>query len=72
MRWPVAEIRHGFGRGETTDEIVNDLVARFGPQVRAVPVAEGLGLLASIFPGLLGVATLFVLASVDFSARRRS
>jgi cytochrome c-type biogenesis protein CcmH len=56
------EIRDRVGRGDTSDEIVNDLVARFGPQVRAVPTPEGFGLWAWAFPGLLGAATFLVLA----------
>jgi cytochrome c-type biogenesis protein CcmH len=56
------EIRDRLGRGDTSEEIVNDLVARFGPHVRAVPTPEGLGLLVWAFPGVLGAATLLGLA----------
>ena len=56
-----AEIRDRVERGETTEEIVNDFVARFGPGVRAVPAAEGVGLVVWVFPGLVGAATLLVL-----------
>jgi cytochrome c-type biogenesis protein CcmH/NrfF len=56
-----AEIHDRLGRGESRDAIVNDLVLRFGPHVRAVPTAEGLGLLVWVLPGVLGAATLFML-----------
>jgi cytochrome c-type biogenesis protein CcmH/NrfF len=56
------EIRDRLGRGDTRDDIVNELVARFGPHVRAVPTPEGLGLVVWAFPGVLGAATLLVLA----------
>jgi cytochrome c-type biogenesis protein CcmH/NrfF len=57
-----AEIRGRFGRGETRDQIENDLVARFGPHVRAVPTSAGVGLLAWVLPALLAPATFLVLA----------
>jgi cytochrome c-type biogenesis protein CcmH/NrfF len=57
-----AEIRDRFERGETEDDIVRDLVARFGSHVRAVPPMEGFGLLAWVFPPFMAAATFLALA----------
>jgi cytochrome c-type biogenesis protein CcmH/NrfF len=57
-----SEIRDRLRRGDTRDDIVDDLVARFGPHVRAVPTPEGLGLLVWAVPGVLGAVTFLVVA----------
>ncbi|MEQ1731609.1 MAG: cytochrome c-type biogenesis protein CcmH [Vicinamibacterales bacterium] len=53
-----AEITERLAAGETRDAIEIDLVARFGPSIRTVPGLEGLGLVAWVGPGVLGVVGL--------------
>jgi len=44
------------GAGDTRSEIMDKLVAQFGPEIRAAPPASGFGLLAWLLPiaGLVG------------------
>jgi cytochrome c-type biogenesis protein CcmH len=57
------EIRSRLEAGESSRDIVDDLAARFGDQIRAEPAMEGLGAVAWILPPVLGVASVFLLAS---------
>jgi cytochrome c-type biogenesis protein CcmH len=56
-------IRERIAAGQTKDEIKDALVAEFGPEVLAVPEAEGFDLAAWLVPGAVIVAaagTIFV------------
>jgi cytochrome c-type biogenesis protein CcmH len=55
-----AEIRARLEAGESKDQIVEDLVVRFGPGVRGRPETQGFGGVAWAFPLFLGVGTLLV------------
>lgn len=58
------EIGRRLAAGESEAQIVDDLVYRFGPDVRAVPVAAGMGLVAWVAPVLIAFASVVVLALV--------
>jgi cytochrome c-type biogenesis protein CcmH len=66
-----AQITTWAEQGMTRGEIIDRLVAEFGPQVRAVPSSEGAGILAWVLPALvllIGALVAVVLAR-RFSAR---
>jgi cytochrome c-type biogenesis protein CcmH len=62
-----AFIRREIARGKTKQQIKDELVARFGPSVLALPEDEGFGLAAYLVPVL---AVLLALAGVVVAARR--
>lgn len=53
-----AEIINRFDAGESRDSIEADLVARYGPEIRTVPSFDGVGRVAWITPGVLGITGL--------------
>ena len=65
-----AEIAARLGAGETSEAIENDLVQRFGPQIRTVPEFRGVGVLAWMGPPLIGIAGIvFVVAAIRSATR---
>jgi cytochrome c-type biogenesis protein CcmH len=62
-----AFIRREIARGKTKQQIKDELVARFGPSVLALPEDEGFGLAAYLVPVL---AVLLALVGVVVAARR--
>jgi cytochrome c-type biogenesis protein CcmH len=57
-----AEIRARLAKGETPADIERDLYGRFGDRIRAVPAAQGWGLLLRVAPLLLFALSLAGLA----------
>jgi len=65
-----AELAARLDAGETSEAIEDDLVERFGPQIRAVPEFRGMGALAWIGPPLIGiVGIVFVVAAIRSATR---
>ena len=62
-----AFINHLIAQGKTKDEIKDALVAEYGPEVLAVPEAEGFDLAAYVLP-IVGV--LAALLAIGLAARR--
>jgi cytochrome c-type biogenesis protein CcmH len=60
-------IRERIAQGKTKDEIKDDLVAEFGPQVLAVPDTEGFDLAAWLVPG---IALLIAAVAIFIGLRR--
>jgi cytochrome c-type biogenesis protein CcmH len=58
------EIGRRVAAGEAPAAIEDDLAARFGPTVRAVPAFQGIGAFLWTAPGLFGVFTLAVAVRV--------
>jgi cytochrome c-type biogenesis protein CcmH len=55
-------IRHRIARGETKDQIKDELVAQFGPRVLALPPASGFDLSAYVVPAVAFVAAVIGVA----------
>ncbi len=53
-----AEITERLANGETREAVQTDLVARFGVEILTVPTFEGIGLIAWLGPGILGLVGL--------------
>jgi cytochrome c-type biogenesis protein CcmH len=53
-----AEITARLETGETKAAIEDDLVARYGEQIRTMPPFRGLGILAWLGPGAIGIVAL--------------
>lgn len=66
-----AEITRRLEAGEVSTAVEDDLVARFGGQIRTVPEFKGIGALAWIGPPVLGVTGFIVLVMAIGSAKRR-
>lgn len=64
-------IRKLIGRGETKDQIKDELVAEYGPRVLATPSGHGFDLLAWIVPGLVILLVAGTLALAALRLRRR-
>ncbi len=64
-------IRELIAQGATKDEIKDELVVQYGPQVLALPEDDGFGLTAYVIPLLLGELLLGGLALVLPRWRRR-
>ena len=62
-----AKIREGLAAGQSEPQVLEAMVAEFGPAILAAPPAEGFNLTAWVMPF---VALLFGLAVVYFVARR--
>jgi cytochrome c-type biogenesis protein CcmH len=57
-----AFIRHRIARGETKEQIEDELVAQFGPRVLALPPASGFDLSAYVVPAVAFVAAVIGVA----------
>jgi cytochrome c-type biogenesis protein CcmH len=66
-----AFIRREIARGKTKQEIKDALVARFGPEVLAVPEDEGFGLAAYVVPIVAGALALLGVGFAAVRWRRR-
>ncbi len=64
-------IRELIAQGATKDEIKDELVVQYGPQVLALPEDDGFGLTAYVIPLLLGALLLGGLGLVVPRWRRR-
>lgn len=62
-----AFIEQEIARGKTKEEIKDELVARFGPSVLALPANDGFGLAAYLVPAFVVAAAL---VGVLLAARR--
>lgn len=69
-----AEITERLAKGESREAVQADLVARFGVEILTVPTFEGIGLVAWLGPGIIGLVGLglAVIAIRRFTAVNRA
>lgn len=66
-----AEIERRMTSGESAEAVEDDLVSRFGPEIRTMPEFEGVGLLAWLGPPFFGLAGLGLVVLAIRAATRR-
>lgn len=64
------DIHNRLEAGESSTQIIDDLIAKFGEELRAAPKAEGFGLLAWVTPFFFLIAGM-IIAFVWLRGRRR-